>query len=365
MLVVYFSIWLLFLVILGMLAAYAYLIIRGHLKPPKPAEVIRNGSSPKIQDISIPPHAIGSGSGSATTESVPLTIPLVETPASPQQPQSSIQDVHVLTAHEQVPLLRIYCLGRFRVVKGGIPLDGKLLKSHHKPLRILKVISASPKQEMAQETLLDWLWDDLDGDHARAAFQKALGRLRTVLDCPEFRTRKESYVMTSGKVYRLHTDYTWVDVAEFLHQVDAGKRYRQEDRADLALSAFQKADRLWQGTLLEENLMESLMPQRKRLEETYTQLQIDTSKLLLENGEPSMAEACIKKSLAMNPFLEDAVRLLLLACHEQGKKCEALKHLNVFSSRLEREFEATPSQLTLKLGSQIRRDHKIDFSEWI
>lgn len=303
---------------------------------------------------------------SSEIDKMPVSMPVHEKAAPPSPPITTEEPDHISTIPEQIPLLRLYCLGPFRFVRGDETIDAKVIKAYQKPLEILKVIAVSTNREVSREEILDYLWETSEGDRAMAAFQKALGRLRVLLDCPGLKENKESYVIAQGGRYALHPHCTWVDIEEFLKYVNLGKRYREDGLDDNAISAFQKADELWQGHLLEGHAPKPwLIPQRKRMEETYTNLHIEAAKLLLRKKDYALAEACVLKSLAMNPDSEEGVRIIALAQYAQGKKSEALKSLNDFTGRMEKKFKTESSPKTQKLKTLIRIDKQINPLEWI
>ena len=217
-----------------------------------------------------------------------------------------------------------------------------------------------------RDDLIDYLWENSDGDKATAAFQKALSRLRTLLDSPGLKENRDSYIVTRGGRYALHPNYTWVDTEEFINFVNIGKHHRQEGLDDNAISAFHKADGLWQGTLLDGHTPKPwLIPQRTRIEEIYTSLHIDMANLFLKRRDFAQAELCIQKSLTLNPDSEEGVRIIALAQYLQGKKSDALKSLDIFTGRVEKKFKTEPSPRTQKLKTLIRMDKQINPSEWI
>ena len=76
---------------------------------------------------------------------------------------------------------KIYTLGRFEVLRDDQPLQfsGKVQR---KPLALLKAIIAFGGRNVREESLLDALWPDADGDAARFALTSAIHRLRRLLD---------------------------------------------------------------------------------------------------------------------------------------------------------------------------------------
>lgn len=325
-------------------------------RPPRsgedPSNIPLNDMHPVAETDNIQETSLHSETDTDTTFSLP---------SPPQE-----EPVCITTSSNEIPLLRLYCLGPFHVVRGKEAMDAKVLKAYQKPLEILKFIAISPNREVSREEILDYLWEHSEGDKAIVAFQKALSRLRALLDCTGLKENKESYVLMQGGRYSLHPHYTWVDIEEFSKYVNTGKHYREDGLDDKAIVAFKKADELWRGPLLEGHAPKTwLILRRELMEETYTALHIEAAKLLLKNKDFRTAENCVKKSLAINPDSEEGVRIMALAQYAQSKKVEALKNLDDFSGRMGKELKTEPSPKSQKLKTLIRLDKPINPMEWI
>lgn len=100
--------------------------------------------------------------------------------------------------------LGIRLMGGFR-----IEVDGKEVALGAKPptrsLDILRALCLARDQACAVETLQDWLWPDLDGDQAKAAYEQALHRLRKLLGPGDYVVQRE------GRIH-LVADSVWVDL---------------------------------------------------------------------------------------------------------------------------------------------------------
>ncbi len=114
-----------------------------------------------------------------------------------------------LTAPEARPahwpwLLRIHLLGGFRLEldRTEVHLSAK---APTRALDILRVLALSKGHVCSLEKLQDWLWPDLDGDQAKAAYEQALHRLRKFLGQAELVVQRDGLL-------RLAPDKVWVDL---------------------------------------------------------------------------------------------------------------------------------------------------------
>ena len=102
--------------------------------------------------------------------------------------------------------LKVHMLGSFRLER-----DGAAIQLGPKPptraLDILRFLALSKDQVCSIETLQDWLWPDLDGGQANAAFEQALHRLRKLVGL--------DFVMLREGTLRLAADKVWIDLDDW------------------------------------------------------------------------------------------------------------------------------------------------------
>jgi DNA-binding SARP family transcriptional activator len=74
--------------------------------------------------------------------------------------------------------LQVRTLGRFEVLRDGMPLEFSR-KAPRKTLQLLKAIIAAGGVQRAEQTLLEALWGDEEGDAASKSLGASVLRLRT------------------------------------------------------------------------------------------------------------------------------------------------------------------------------------------
>ena len=122
--------------------------------------------------------------------------------------------------------IKIYTLGRFEVFKDDQPLQFKG-KVQRKPLALLKAIIAFGGRGVREESLIDALWPDAEGDAARFALTSAIHRLRRLLGHEEAIIRKDNEVSLDER-------YCWVDVwavERWLGRVESAARDASDEGA--------------------------------------------------------------------------------------------------------------------------------------
>jgi LuxR family maltose regulon positive regulatory protein len=110
------------------------------------------------------------------------------------------------SAAESQPI-RIYSLGRFKIVLDGAPLRFTP-KEPRKPLSLLKALLCAGGRGVSQNTLQDALWPEHDAWLARRALNTTVYRLRQLL------RHKDALTLDDGRV-ALDPRLCWVDAWAF------------------------------------------------------------------------------------------------------------------------------------------------------
>ena len=140
--------------------------------------------------------------------------------------------------------IKIYTLGRFEVFKDDEPLHFKG-KVQRKPLALLKAIIAFGGQHVREETLIDALWPDAEGDAAHFALTSAIHRLRRLLGQEEAIIRKDNEVSLDDR-------YCWIDawaVERLLTRSESSRVDSDRTWAEI-IRVAQRAAELYRGPFL-------------------------------------------------------------------------------------------------------------------
>ena len=131
--------------------------------------------------------------------------------------------------------LRIHALGRFAVLRDGVPLTAEG-KGQRKPMELLRALVAhgatSPERGLHTGELIDLLWPDLEADAPKASFDMTLMRLRKLLQVDGALTLAE------GRLW-LEPALVWCDVTAFERDCEAltGLPGSPEQEAELSAAA--------------------------------------------------------------------------------------------------------------------------------
>ncbi|MFO1322413.1 MAG: hypothetical protein U1F52_22655, partial [Burkholderiales bacterium] len=204
--------------------------------------------------------------------------------------------------------IRIRALGSFEVSIDGAPLafSGR---APRKPLAFLQRLICGDPAGVRDQTLIDALWPDEDGDAARDAFRVALHRLRKLLGHPEA-------VRSENGLVSLDPAVVWVD--KFALQ--AAMAAAREDA-----NAFLQACDWYRGRLLadEPDAVWSLTP-RRQLEAEVVRWALELAERLEARGDGAGALHIAQQAFLTVPEAPRLAELLLRHLLESGRAHDAV-----------------------------------------
>jgi LuxR family maltose regulon positive regulatory protein len=216
--------------------------------------------------------------------------------------------------------LKIFTLGRFTILKGGVPLNFSG-KAQHKPLLILKTLIALGGREVAEERIADMIWPEAYGDAAHSAFTTTLSRLRQLVGM------EEAVKVYQGKVF-LDNRYCCTDIWEFeriLGRLDSmwEKGFLGNDMRK-AVQLAEKALKLYKGPFLSGDNEPWLLSTRERLRNKFLRNVKRLGNYWEYAGKSNKALECYEKGLEVDDLAEEFYRQIMKCYRQMGKPSEAI-----------------------------------------
>jgi DNA-binding SARP family transcriptional activator len=216
--------------------------------------------------------------------------------------------------------LRIYTLGRFSLVRDGMPLRCTR-KAPSKPLMLLKALIACGGRQVGGGNIATILWPDKEGDLAQQSFETTLHRLRKYLGT-------DDYLLLEDGRLTLNSGMVWVDVWEF-------ERLLAELRRLLATHFSDSTDRIdlianhvlimYQGHFLSRDDTACWMvSMQERLRNKYIHCLIDLGRYWESRGLLNKAIECYRKGIEVDDLVETFYQRLMHCLNENGKVPEAI-----------------------------------------
>jgi len=235
----------------------------------------------------------------------------------------------------------ISVLGRFELRRE----DGPLLRLPKKTQALLAILAVGGDRPVPRDQLATLLWGDRGTEQARQSLRQSLLSLRSALAGDADRV----LVADASSVGLLCTDAISLDAREFESLI------RSDDLVDLA-----RAERLYRDDLLHglhipvEPFERWLTIERQRLAGLRLTL---LEKLAIAQARSGLSESAIASAqhlIALDPFREEAHRLVMRLLAEGGKRGAALVQYEHCARVLREELDIEPDAETERLAAEIR-----------
>jgi DNA-binding SARP family transcriptional activator len=204
-------------------------------------------------------------------------------------------------------------LGRLEVWHGGhaLPLGGP------KPRALLAVLLLHANEVVPTDRLIDELWSDDLPEHANAALQVNLSRVRKALPYDVLATRPPGYVL------RVEPDA--LDLNRFERLVDEGRALLDRALPAEASQRLRSALSLWRGPALVdfayERFARAAIARLDEIRLTAVELRIEAE---LACGRHDNLSAELSALIVEHPLRERLHGQLMIALYRSGRQAEAL-----------------------------------------
>ncbi len=212
--------------------------------------------------------------------------------------------------------VRIYCFGRFEIVRQGLPLR-PMNKARQKPLALLKLIIASGGRKAPVSQLARELWPDADGDMQMQSFNTTLHRLRRLLNV------KDAVLLHSGQV-TLNNHLCWVDVWCFERLARSTVRPSGQNDCSFDASAAERAVELYHGPFLSGDDCNWAVPLREKLHNKFTGVIEKLGQRLMAAEKWAEAVNCYRRGIEAAPLVESFYHRLMVCHMQMGHDGDAL-----------------------------------------
>jgi adenylate cyclase len=205
---------------------------------------------------------------------------------------------------------------------------------------LVAVLCAARGKPVSRERLATLFWGSHFELQAQQNLRQAIARLRRSLG---------EAIHASPTAVAMAPDYITSDLAEF----EDGIRHSDAEVVERALAVFGRG-LLDLPSIEEEGWREWLDAERTRLETLALEarLRLATAAMAQDGMEHAVAHA--RQAIVLDPFREDAHRLLMTALARMGRRTEALRCYEALVRDLARELGVTPDERTRTLAEGLR-----------
>lgn len=225
---------------------------------------------------------------------------------------------------DSAPELQVRCLGEFRLLIDGSPVDLSGVRPRARSaLRMLAMHAGRP---VHREQLAEALWSELDPRAALHNLHVSISAVRRALE-PQVPTRASRLVVRDGEAYTLVLrPGSWSDVDELERLLRGAGRRRAAGDGGAAADDLRRALDLYRGDLLpEDGPAEWVVGPRERLRSMVADAAADLAQLELDRGRPEEAVQAAARSIELDECRDHAWRLLVAAYTDAGDAAAAYR----------------------------------------
>lgn len=250
-------------------------------------------------------------------------------------------------------VLRIYCFGKFRVLRPG-ETEAIGIISKHKMWQLFKYLVINRRSVVPTLSLVNDLWPAQKKPDDTAALRTTVCRLKSMLE-PKGSRSKYSYIVyrKDSCAFNLNAPY-WLDVEEFEQLCALAKRQGEHNRAE-AINNYIEALDLYQGDFLAEDPnMESAIPLREYYRLMFLDAVRELAGWLIEAKDLVRARLYLEKAVKADPYMEDLQAMLIRVLLDLGDIKSAKAYYTSCSTLLYSELGVKPSEELKKLYNIIK-----------
>jgi DNA-binding SARP family transcriptional activator len=243
------------------------------------------------------------------------------------------------------PGLRIRLLGKFRVMRDGQEIPAEKWKSRKAKTVLQFLIYSRPRGYVNKEVLMELLWPEEDPGITAKRFHVALASLRKTLEPELVRGVTSSYISRVGDSYRIDLgDEGWVDIANFTAEM---RRAREAKDPETAIAHFLKAEALYGGDFLEEELYsEWCSAAREKFRKDYLYLTKRIVAYYELQGNFTQCLEYAEKYLEVDKYAEDIYRSVMICYSQSGDKFSLAQTFQKCRDNITRELSCGLSEET-------------------
>jgi two-component SAPR family response regulator len=253
-------------------------------------------------------------------------------------------------ATQPLPTLEAFALGTSEVRVDGRTI-GAVEWRRRKSKELFFYMLCHPGWQRREQIVTD-VWPEASKAGARSAFHTNAHYLRRSL-------HPDVLEMQEGR-YRLNpAARCWLDADTFERLCDADG---SKDGAGSAgttkktkRARLSEAVALYRGAFLEDLGPEWAEERRRHLETAYLQALIELGHEQVRYGAYDVAVRLAERALEIDPYLDTAHEVVMLAQMAAGQAAAALHHYTCHAERLRRELNGTPAPVLQALRQRLER----------
>ena len=261
-------------------------------------------------------------------------------------------------ASESVPMLEVYCLGKFQVRVGRVRIE----QWHSvKAKALLKYLIAHRDHPVSKDMLMEALWPGCEPLLANNNLKAAARALRQTLSSVPSSNGHVSWILFQDGNYMINAEADlWADVDEFEYHWQVARVLEKEGSTAEAILEHRNAEQLYKGDYMEDNLYDEWSTlRREALKDTYLSILGRLADYSMQEADYEGCAVYCQKILGKDPCREDAYQRLM-SCHSRlGQRSRAISWYRLCEKTIKAELGVAPNRGTAALHEKLLGDEYV------
>lgn len=235
---------------------------------------------------------------------------------------------------------KAYFFGPFRVIYNKQPL-GEPKWRRNKAKALLKWFLLNPRDLFSVEQLSKLFWPGISTQIAASNLHVTLHYLRHVLEPDLASGHSSTFIRRNRHNYYWFdlNDNWWIDLFDVQYLSTCAKEAEHKAEFSRAISLYCQLASYYSLTFLPEDIYEDMFsPYRRPHEYAHTQLLEHLMQLYIQTGRLDDALSCALQTLSVDPYNENAVKMMVHIYMDQGNITGALRQLDAFQYTLKQDL---------------------------
>ncbi|MDQ7822636.1 MAG: response regulator [Candidatus Eremiobacteraeota bacterium] len=277
----------------------------------------------------------------ATGQAQALLRQMLDDPAAKvrEQAQTALSNI---SGKPVIPVLRSYCLGKFRLASGDSLIKDEEWKTK-KSKYVLAYLLSRWNEDVPEEKLLYAFWPDSPPKKSRQSLHTALYQIRQLFQ--QFvGDQKVNYILHEKEFYRFNTEAEhYIDLKEFEQFYKLGSRYLDEGKEEAGIAQLQKSEALYVGEFLEGYFSDWAIEYRENIRKMYIDVLVRLANHFFKVKKYEVSLDYSQKILTHDSCRQD-IHMMVMKCYQAlGQKELAIKQYQFCTQILKRELNISPS----------------------
>ena len=271
--------------------------------------------------------------------------------------ESKESDVSLATLHSQLSTLTDLTVRTFGFVE--------IFRDESKPFApdawttkrardIFCYIATSKHRRVEKDVLIDTFWGEDDLKTIEKNFHPTISHIRKALNSRQ--SFKQNFLVFRDGAYQLNPELVYsIDTEEFENAIAEAEKAKKEKDTESFKENLEKAHSLYRGEYMAGVYDDWAETRRPFYAEQFARVLNALAKIAVGEKKWSNALKLSNEILEIDPYREDAHRLMMKVYAAQGKRSSVVDQFETLQKLLKSELGVTPAPETRKLFQELTK----------